>query len=118
MVIEQKVFKNLSIFLEEMAFSGKVYEIIRKIPKGRVTTYKEIARKLRTKAYRAVGTALRNNKYPAAIPCHRVVKSNGSLGGYCGIMNSRTKKDLLKKEGVDVKKGKIVDFEKKFFKLR
>ena len=63
-------------------FSDKVYALCKKIPKGKVTTYKIIAKKLKTKAYRAVGNALNKNKTPIKIPCHRVVSSDRSIGGY------------------------------------
>ena len=89
-----------------MNFSEKVYSLCRKIPKGKVTTYKMIAHKLRTKAYRAVGSALRKNK-DRGVPCHRVVCSDGSIGGYKGKKNSKEKIRLLRKEGVEIKKGKI-----------
>ena len=94
-------------------FQSKVLSLVKKIPKGRVTTYKMIGKALGKKgqAYRAVGRALHDNKFPIIIPCHRVVKSDGSLGGYSrGIKKKIT---LLRKEGVFVKNGKIVDFEKK-----
>ena len=65
-----------------MQFNEKVLELTKKIPKGRVTTYKLIAEKLKTHACRAVGTALHNNKKPIIIPCHRVVNSDGFVGGY------------------------------------
>lgn len=88
-----------------MRFSDRVLEVTKKIPKGKVTTYKATAEKLGTKAYRAVGNALHNNKNPVVIPCHRVVSSDGSIGGYSrGI---KKKIELLKKEGVEVKDGKV-----------
>jgi methylated-DNA-[protein]-cysteine S-methyltransferase len=112
-----------------MNFQDKVLNLCKKIPKGRVTTYKQIGRKLGGKGqiYRAVGKALHDNKCGAwgraggdscrrqqtTIPCHRVVSSDGSIGGYSkGV---KKKIALLKKEGVEVKKGKIVDFKKKLF---
>ena len=100
-----------------MNFQQKVLNLTKKIPKGKVSTYKIIARKLNSKAYRAVGNALKKNKKPIIIPCHRVVNSDGSLGGYKGKLNSKEKIKLLRKEGVEVKKNKIVDFEKKLFKF-
>jgi methylated-DNA-[protein]-cysteine S-methyltransferase len=75
-----------------MEFQNKVLELCKKIPRGRITTYGIIAKKLNTKAYRAVGTALKNNKTPIVIPCHRVVRIDGTLGGYAGKMNGKTKK--------------------------
>ena len=95
-------------------FQEKVLELTKKIPKGKVTTYKEIAKKLKSIAYRAVGTALRNNKTPIIIPCHRVVNSNGSVGSYKGVENSKEKIKLLRKEGVKVVNGKL-DLEEYLF---
>jgi|TARA_B100001971_G_C18241492_1_gene571267 methylated-DNA-[protein]-cysteine S-methyltransferase len=100
-----------------MNFNQKVLELTKRVPKGKVTTYKILADKLGTKAYRAVGTALKNNKHPVTIPCHRIVSHNGSLGGYKGKMNSPEKIRLLKKEGVDIKNNKIKEFEKVLFKF-
>lgn len=77
-----------------------------KIPFGEVRTYKYIAEKLGTVAYRAVGTALRKNPYPLIIPCHRVVKSDLTIGQYVG--GSRMKKELLEKEGIPIKRNMIV----------
>jgi O-6-methylguanine DNA methyltransferase len=90
------------------------------IPRGKVTTYGLIARKLKTAAYRAVGNACRNNPYAPRVPCHRVVKSDGTIGGFGGKTSGKTVRDkveLLRKEGVQVKDGKIVDFEKALFKF-
>jgi len=103
-------------------FENKVYELCSKVPKGSVTSYKEIAHAMRTKAYRAVGTALRNNPYAPKVPCHRVVASDGSLGGFMGSTNMKGK--ALKKkvlmltdEGVAIEKGKIKDFERRLFRI-
>jgi len=90
------------------------------IPRGKVTTYRLIAKKLETKAYRAVGNACRNNPYAPKVPCHRVVKSDGTIGGFAGKTSGKTvqnKVELLRKEGVQVIDGKIVDFEKVLFKF-
>lgn len=101
-----------------MNFKEKVLKLAQQIPKGKITTYKEIAEKLGTKAYRAAGTALKNNKHPIMIPCHRVVKSNGEIGGYLGKKSCKKKKFLLEKEGIEVKGRKIADFEKKVFRFK
>ena len=98
-------------------FNEKVYALLRKVPKGKVTTYKNLANALGTRAYRAVGRAMACNPYAPHTPCHRVVSSDGTIGGFSGTkeLNSaplRKKIALLKKEGVNVKDGKIVDFEK------
>jgi methylated-DNA-[protein]-cysteine S-methyltransferase len=83
------------------------------IPEGRVSTYKAIAKALDTKAYRAVGSAIGKNPNPITVPCHRVVKSDGRVGGYA--FGVEKKIQLLQKEGVQVTNDKIVDFEKLFF---
>jgi len=90
-----------------MGFNENVWALTKKIPKGKVTTYKEIAKALNTKAYRAVGTALKKNPYAPQVPCHRVINSNGSIGGYKGKMNSKEKIRLLKKEGLEIKNDKV-----------
>jgi len=98
-----------------MNFNQKVWQICKLIPKGRVSTYKEIARKLKTKAYRAVGNALNKNPYSPKVPCHRVVKSDGSVGGFA--KGQKAKIRMLEKEGIRIKNKKIVGFEKKFFTI-
>ena len=98
-----------------MTFSENVLELTKKVPNGKVTTYKIIAEKLNTHAYRAVGTALHNNKKPIIIPCHRVVNSSGFVGGYGkGI---KKKIELLRKENVKIKNKKIQDFKKVLFRF-
>jgi len=101
-----------------MGFSERVYRIARKIPAGRVTTYGEIAGALGMKliASRAVGNALHRNPYSPKVPCHRVVKSDGSIGGFA--KGKKLKVKMLKSENVFVKKGKIVNFGKLLLKLR
>jgi methylated-DNA-[protein]-cysteine S-methyltransferase len=100
-----------------MNFNEKVWEKCSLVPKGRVTTYKEIASSLKKKAYRAVGTALKNNPYAPKVPCHRVVNSDGSLGGYQGKLNSKKKIEMLKAEKIKIKDGKVVDFSMVLYKL-
>ncbi len=89
------------------SFDERVYSAICEVPRGKVITYKGIGRKLRTKAYRAIGQALKRNPDAPRVPCHRVVCSDGSLGGYCGKMKSRKKVTLLRSEGVEVSGWKI-----------
>ena len=96
-----------------VSFSQKVWNLTKKIPKGKITTYKIIAEKLGTKAYRAVGNALNKNPYAPIVPCHRVVGSNGDLAGYAHGL--KKKAELLKKEGILVNGGKIADFEDSLF---
>ena len=63
-------------------FNDQCYALLRQIPKGKVTTYGEIARALNTRAWRAVGTAMAKNRDLIVIPCHRVVRSDGAIGQY------------------------------------
>ena len=89
-----------------------------KIPKGRVTTYGLVAKKLNTKAYRAVGNACRRNPYAPRVPCHRVVRSDGTVGGFGGKTsgkNVKKKIQMLRKEHVEIINGRITDFEKVIF---
>ncbi len=90
-------------------FSEKVYQMVKLIPKGKVSTYKDIALALGTKAYRAVGNALNKNPYKT-VPCHRIVKSDGSLGGYSRGISEKIK--LLKSEGILIVRGKVKNFSK------
>ncbi len=86
-----------------MKFIDKVLRIVKRIPKGRVTTYKEIARILNSSP-RAVGQALKRNKELIIIPCHRVINSDWSIGGY--VLGKDMKKRLLESEGVNINKLK------------
>ena len=145
----------------DKTFAERCYEILKKVPRGRVTTYGEIARGLGCGACRAVGGAMNRNPYAYVenqrfspeeksnifqmsffsdarlpkkrflttwvananyffrnrnrVPCHRVVGSGGKIGGFASGVGEKIK--MLKKEGVDVVDGKVVDFKKKFFKL-
>ena len=81
-------------------FEIKVWNLISKIPRGEVRTYKELAIQInRPKSARAVANACGKNPYPVKIPCHRVIRSDGKLGGYSGKGGTKTKKKLLKNEG-------------------
>ncbi len=88
-----------------MNFSQKCYNLLKKIPKGKVTTYKQIAEKLECRGYRAVGNAMNKNPYVPEVPCHRVICSDSSLGGYSKGVDEKIK--ILKKEGVEIINGKI-----------
>jgi methylated-DNA-[protein]-cysteine S-methyltransferase len=92
-----------------MNFSQKCYKLLSQIPKGKISTYKDIANALHTKAYRAVGNAMAKNPNPIIVPCHRVINSNGSIGGYA--LGVDKKISLLKNEGIIIRKRKVVDFE-------
>ena len=88
-----------------MSFNQKVWAVCARVPKGKVTTYASIARKLGTQAYRAVGNAMNKNPYAPRVPCHRVVGSDGSLTGFAAGLEK--KKRLLKAEGVPFVNGKV-----------
>jgi len=94
------------------SFSERCYRILRKVPKGKVTTYKALAERLNTKAYR-VGNAMNRNPYAPKVPCHRVINSSGELGGFASGIKNKIK--LLKKEGIQIKNNKI-DLRKYQFK--
>jgi len=103
-----------------MNFEEKVWKLMERIPKGKVTTYGQIARKLNTKAYRAVGNACRKNPYAPRVPCHRVIRSDGTIGGFGGKTSGKTVKEktrLLRRENVEIRNGKIVNFKKILFKF-
>ncbi len=81
-------------------FEKDVYRAVSKIPNGEVRSYKWVADRIgRPKAFRAVGNALNKNPYPKTIPCHRVIKQDGSIGGYSE--GAALKKKLLSLEGID-----------------
>jgi methylated-DNA-[protein]-cysteine S-methyltransferase len=101
-------------------FAEKIYSLLRKVPKGKVTTYKELANALHTKAYRAVGQAMKNNPYAPKVPCHRVVASNGTIGGFKGKKSGKEIKEkieMLKKEGIVFEHNKVKEFEKIFYRF-
>ena len=82
-------------------FQQKVWAYLRKIPRGSVKTYSQVAKGIgKPLAARAVANAIGKNPYAPKIPCHRVIRSNGSLGGYSGKGGVKTKRFLLKKEGI------------------
>lgn len=97
------------------SFYHEVYKALTLIPQGRVTTYGAIATYLNTKAVRAVGTAVGKNPNAPEVPCHRVVPSTGKIGNYSGEGGIAMKIKLLEAEGVILKDGKVLDFEKRLF---
>jgi len=100
-----------------MKFEEKVWKILKKIPRGKVTTYRLIGNKLRTKAYRAVGTACHNNPKPIVVPCHRVVRNDGTIA-VCHNDNCHKKRiKLLEKEGIKIRKNRVIDFKKVLFRF-
>lgn len=93
----------------------RTYALLSQVPKGRVTTYKALADALGTKAYRAIGQFMRHNPYAPSVPCHRVVASDGTIGGFMGKTEGteiQKKIELLRQEGVSIKNNMIEHFEK------
>src|SRR5688500_10091898 len=89
-----------------MSFRPKVWALTARVPAGKVVTYADLARSLGSAGYRAVGMAMNCNPYAPAVPCHRVVGSDGSLTGFAGGLEK--KRRMLAEEGV-VMKGEKVD---------
>ena len=88
------------MILKGTKFQKKVWKFLKSIPKGEVKTYKQVAIAInRPNSARAVANACAKNPYSPSIPCHRVIRSDGKLGGYSGPGGIKTKKKLLKKEG-------------------
>ncbi|MEO0087279.1 MAG: MGMT family protein [candidate division WOR-3 bacterium] len=88
-------------------FTKKVLAIVKEIPKGKVMTYQEVAIKLGNKNLaRAVGQALKRNPYPIIIPCHRVIRNDGKIGGYS--LGAKKKIELLRKEGILIVRDKVI----------
>ena len=84
-------------------FQLKVWKYLKTIPKGRVKTYKQVAIAIKSpKSARAVANACGKNPYAPKIPCHRVIRTDGGLGGYSGRGGIKTKLRLLRSEKVDI----------------
>ena len=87
--------------LKGTKFQLKIWNYLKKIPRGKVKTYSEVAKAIgKPLAVRAVANAIGKNPLAPQIPCHRVIRSDGSLGGYSGKGGLKTKRLLLKKEGI------------------
>jgi methylated-DNA-[protein]-cysteine S-methyltransferase len=84
-------------------FQIKIWNYLKKIPKGRVKTYSQVAKAIgKPKAVRAVANAIGRNPYSPSIPCHRVIRSDGSLGGYSGKGGTKQKLKLLRSEKIKI----------------
>jgi len=89
------------MILKGTKFQVKVWKYLKTIRKGQLRTYLEVAQAInRPKAVRAVANAIGKNPYAPKIPCHRVIRTDGSLGGYSGPGGIKTKKKMLKSEGI------------------
>ncbi|MBI2028579.1 MAG: MGMT family protein [Candidatus Levybacteria bacterium] len=89
----------------------KAVLMLKKIPKGKVVTYKELARVCHTSP-RAIGRIMAGNPDPYNYPCYKVVASDGRLCGYSGDGGLKSKKKLLEKDGIKIRNGRV---EKKYF---
>ena len=97
-----------------MILSTKVYRKLLQVPKGKVTTYGELAKAVGLKnGQRVIGMIMKKNPFPVIVPCHRVVNSDGKIGGYA--YGKRVKSRMLANEGIQIKDGKIIDFDKDRF---
>lgn len=105
-VLDLNISSEIELSFEGLSeFCKEVLKLTMKIPKGRVLSYGELSKLLNTRAYRAIGKALANNPFPIIIPCHRVIKSDRSLGGYIG--GKKLKEILLRIEGVEIVNGRV-----------
>ncbi len=99
-----------------MNLDKKIYKKLLEVPKGKITTYGELAKAVGLKnGQRAVGKIMNKNPYPVIIPCHRVVKSDGKVGGYA--YGEEIKSNMLSKEGIKIQNGKILDFENSIYRF-
>jgi len=88
----------------------KVYKKLLEVPLGMVTTYGDLAKAVGIKnGQRVIGRIMNKNPYPVIVPCHRVIKSDGKIGGYA--WGEKIKTNMLSKEGVKIKNGKIIDLK-------
>lgn len=111
------------------SLQNRTYALLKTVPRGRVTTHKALADALGTQAYRAIGQFMQNNPYAYAacpeqnrrVPCHRVVASDGTIGGFMGKTTGKEiqkKIAMLTREGLVIRNNKIVDFEKKKYQWK
>lgn len=94
----------------------KVYNLIIQIPAGKISTYKIVAETLGIKSYRAVGQILKRNPNAPIVPCHRIIQTDGKLGGYAGT-NTSQKIKILESEGLKIENNKVVDYQKFIYKF-
>ena len=98
--------------MPDTPFQARVYDTLRKVPRGYVTTYKALAAAVGCGSPRAVGQAMKRNPYAPEVPCHRVIASDLTIGGFQGQTKGtsvRRKLELLKKEGVRFEGGRLAD---------
>ena len=99
-----------------MKLEEKIYKKLLEVPKGKITTYGELAKAVGLKnGQRVVGKIMNKNPYPVIIPCHRVIMSTGKIGGYA--FGEQIKTNLLNDEGIQIKNGKILDLENRVYRF-
>ncbi len=99
-----------------MNIENKIYEKLLQVPSGYVTTYGELAKAINLRnGQRVVGQIMKKNPFPVIVPCHRVVKSDGTIGGYA--YGTEIKKNMLMKEGLKISSNKILDFKDNLFRF-
>ena len=97
-----------------MKIEEKIYRKLLEVPLGNVTTYGDLAKAINLKnGQRIVGQIMKKNQFPVIVPCHRVVKSDGTVGGYA--YGSERKKHMLSEEGLKINNNKISNFKKNLF---
>jgi methylated-DNA-protein-cysteine methyltransferase-like protein len=114
----KKLLKNqLKKNNEDDHFFDRVYDVVRLIPEGRVTTYGAIARFTGSpQASRMVGWAMNaSHLHPGFVPAHRVVNRNGLLTGKHHFRHPELMQELLESEGIQVENDRVVDFENRFW---
>ena len=104
------------INMEKRNFNERCYKALCQVPKGKVTTYADLARYLGSRGYRAVGNAMNRNPNAPRVPCHRVVRSNGEVGGYAH--GTATKIKMLQREGVEISNGKVHNLTKSLHRFK
>ncbi len=99
-----------------MKIDEKVYKKLLQVPAGKVTTYSELAKAVGLKdGQRIIGKIMNKNPYPVIVPCHRVVKANGEVGGYA--FGEDIKINMLLKEGIEIKNKKIFELKKRTYRF-
>ena len=99
-----------------MKIEEKIYKKLLQVPSGYVTTYGELAKAINLKnGQRIVGQIMKKNPFPVIVPCHRVVKSDGNVGGYA--YGTAIKKNMLTREGLKINNNKILDFKNNLFQF-
>ena len=99
-----------------MNIEKKIYKKLLEVPRGKITTYGELAKAVGMKnGQRVVGQVMNKNPYPGLIPCHRVVLSSGKVGGYA--YGEKIKTNMLAREGITIDDGRILDLKEKIHRF-